>query len=231
MSPSRAELAPRRTCLVLTVALALVVVACRAPASEDASDAVASGAESPTQAVEELVGALVEGDFGKASSLAVPGHAALASLAEGATFGQVADALRVDDTDVAANFWAGFAQGAGAYLTESLEIEEAGTVERDGVEYRVVRLLPPAGNEREMLTREVDGHRIDLFASFAPGLAARMVGPVERLLAAQSADSRLVLGELRDVVPSLLVAAERPDQPADVVQSVLRLVELITRVS
>ena len=81
-----------------------------------------------------------------------------------------------------------------------------------------------------MLARESDGYRIDLFASFAPGLAQRMVGPVERLLVAQTADSRLVLTELQGIVPSLLVAAERPGQPPDVVQSVLRLIELITRV-
>lgn len=228
---SRAEQPRRWAGVVLAVACSLVIGACRSPASEDDPDTLEPGAGSPTEAVEELVDALSEGDFEAASSLAMPGHAALASLAEGATFGQVADALRSGDSSVAANFWGGFAQGAGAYLTDTLEIEETGTVGSQGLDFHVIEVMPPSEAEREILTRESDGYRIDLFASFAPGLAPRMVGPVERLLAAQTSDSRLVLMELRGIVPSLLVAAERPDQPADVVQSVLGLVELITRVS
>lgn len=216
--------------LILVGACLVVIGACRSPASDSDPEAVGAGADSPTEAVEILIEALQTGDFATASSLAVPGHAALASLAEGASFGQVADALRSRDPTVAANFWGGFAQGAGAYLTESAQIEEAGTVTSEGVEFHVVEITPPSEAEREMLTRESDGYRIDLFASFAPGLAQRMVGPVERLLVAQTADSHLVLTELRAAVPSLLVAAERPGQPPDVVQSVLQLVELITRV-
>lgn len=204
--------------------------ACRSGTSDAGPETPGPGAASPTEAVQDLVGALNDGDFAAASSLAVPGHAALASLAEGATFGQVAEALRTDDAAVAANFWGGFAQGAGAYLTSSVEIEEAGTVSSEGLEFHVIRVMPPSEADREMLARDIDGYRIDLFASFAPGLSQRMVGPVERLLTAQTADSRLVLTELKSIVPSLLVAAERPDQPPDVVQSVLRLIELITRV-
>lgn len=208
----------------------MAIGACRTDTSDDGPDTPGPGAASPTEAVEALVGALQDGDFAAASSLAVPGHAALASLAEGATFGQVAEALRSDDAAVAANFWAGFAQGAGAYLTDSVEIEETGTVSSGDLEFHVIRVVPPTEGDREMLARDSDGYRIDLFASFAPGLSQRMVGPVERLLAAQTTDSRFVLMELRNIVPSLLVAAERPDQPPDVVQSVLRLIELITRV-
>ena len=230
MSRNRAESTLRGAALVLAAACLVAIGACRSDTSEADPETPGPGAESPTEAVELLVQALRDGDFARASSLAVPGHAALASLAEGATFGQVAEALRSDDAAVAANFWGGFAQGAGAYLTDSIEIEESGTVTSEGLEFHVVKVMPPSEADREMLARESDGYRIDLFASFAPGLSQRMVGPVERLLAAQTADSRLVLTELKSIVPSLLVAAERPDQPSDVVQSVLRLVELITRV-
>jgi hypothetical protein len=214
----------------MVVASSVVIVACQSGASDADSETPGPGAASPVAAVEELVDALQHGDFAAASSLAMPGHAALASLAEGATFGQVAEALRSDDAAVAANFWGGFAQGAGAYLTDSIEIEESGTVSSQGLEFHVITVVPPSDADREMLARESDGFRIDLFASFAPGLSQRMVGPVERLLTAQTPDARLVLTELKKIVPSLLVAAERPDQPPDVVQSVLRLIELITRV-
>lgn len=227
---NRAESNRGWVALVIMAACLVAIGACRADTSEADPAARGSGAASPSEAVEELVSALRDGDFAAASSLAVPGHAALASLAEGATFGQVAEALRSDDAAVAANFWGGFAQGAGAYLTESIEVEETGTVSSDGLEFHVVRVMPPSEADREVLARDSDGYRIDLFASFAPGLSQRMVGPVERLLVAQTADSRLVLTELKGIVPSLLVAAERPDQPPDVVQSVLRLIELITRV-
>jgi hypothetical protein len=227
---NRAEPTPRWAVLALGAACVMATGACGSGAPDAEPDTPGPGAASPTQAVEELVAALQDGDFAAASSLAVPGQAALASLAEGATFGQVADALRSDDAAVAANFWGGFAQGAGAYLTDSIEIEETGTVSSEGLEFHVIKVMPPSEADREMLARDSDGYRIDLFASFAPGLSQRMVGPVERLLAAQTSDSRLILTELKEIVPSLLIAAERPDQPPDVVQSVLRLIELITRV-
>lgn len=191
--------------------------------------ALAPGAESPEQAVEMLVDALDSGQFAEASHLAMPGHAALASLAEGASFGEVADALRTQDLAVSANFWSGFAQGAGSFLFGTVPADSE-TLERDGLVFHVVTVVPESGGDRVIVTRELEGFRIDLFASFASGLAERMIGPVERLLAAQTDDSLLVLAELREVVPSLLVAAESPEQPPDVVQSVLQLVELITRV-
>lgn len=227
---NRAEYRWRWAALTLVAACLTLAGACRSGTSEADPDTPGPGAASPIEAVQELVGALNDGDFTAASSLAVPGHAALASLAEGATFGQVAEALRADDAAVAANFWGGFAQGAGSYLTDSVEIEESGTVSSGGLEFHVITVKPPSEADREMLTRDSDGYRIDLFASFAPGLSQRMVGPVKRLLTAQTADSRLVLTELKNIVPSLMIAAERPDQPPDVVQSVLRLIELITRV-
>lgn len=215
------------------LALAAVVAvggACGATADDEAPVETGEGADTPEQAVDLLVEALNEGDFTGAIPLAIPGHAALASLAEGATFGEVADALRNQDTAVAMNFWGGFAQGSGRFLTGEVEASLTEEATKDGVVFHVVDVLAESDDAREMIVREADGFRVDLFASFAPGLADRMVGPVERLLATQTDDAQLILTELRGVVPSLLVAAERPGQPPDVVQAVLRLVELITRV-
>ncbi len=79
--------------------------------------------------------------------------------------------------------------------------------------------------------RDVDGYRIDLFASFGAGLADKMISPVERLLGTQTSDARLILTELQGIVPSLLAAAQLPDTPGDVSQQLLALVEVITRVS
>lgn len=207
-----------------------LLVACQGADSGEISQTLGPGGDSPEATVAALVEALGSGDFDSAVPLAVADQAALATLAEGATFGQVAEAIRTHDPAVVSNFWAGFAQGAGSFLTETVQLAPGDVLDRNGVEFTVVRVIIEAGGEREVVARDDDGYRIDVFASFAPGLASRMVGPVERLLSAQTADARLVLAELQESVPSLLIAAERPNQPPDVVQSVLRLVELITRV-
>jgi len=180
--------------------------------------------------VTELVTAINVPDFSGASRLAMPGHAALASLAEGATFGDVAEAIRKGDQAVAANFWAGFAQGAGSFLSGDVSVNDAGTVSRDEVEFHQVSVATEDGGTRSVLIQESDGYRIDLFASFGAGLADKMMGPVERLINTQSEDARLILANLREIVPSLLVASELPGTAADVSQQLLALVEVITRI-
>lgn len=215
----------------LAVAL-LVVVSCSGDPSTDSVESLppGEGASSPTEAVTELVTAINVPDFSGASRLAMPGHAALASLAEGATFGDVAEAIREGDQAVAANFWAGFAQGAGSFLGGDVNVNDAGTVSRDGVEFHQVSVATEDGGTRSVLIRESDGYRIDLFASFGAGLADKMMGPVERLINTQSEDARLILANLREIVPSLLVASELPGTATDVSQQVLALVEVITRI-
>ena len=177
----------------------------------------------------QLQSALEGGNFESASSLAVPGQAALASLAEGATFVQVADALENADARVASNFWSGFAQGAGDVLVESVSVKLLGTQSESGIEFYLVAVSNP-GSERRMVTRDVDGHRIDLFASFGVSVAQRMLSPVELLLNSASEDATRILLELQSVVPSLLVAANDASLPPESVQSILQLVELITRI-
>jgi hypothetical protein len=78
--------------------------------------------------------------------------------------------------------------------------------------------------------RDLDGFRVDIFASFGAGLAARMIQPVERLLTTESDDAKLILDELTEIAPSLLVAANQPGVPPGSVQEILQLVELVTRV-
>lgn len=215
------------------IAVVLTVVSCSANPSADSVEALAPapGASSPTEAVNELVAAISVPDFSGASHLAMPGHAALASLAEGATFGDVAGAIRDGDQEVASNFWAGFAQGAGSFLSGDIGVDDAGTVSRDDVEFHQVSVTTEDGGARSVLIQEADGYRIDLFASFGAGLADKMMGPVERLLNTQSEDARLILANLKGIVPSLLVASELPGTSAEVSQRLLALVEVITRVA
>jgi hypothetical protein len=215
-----------------TLLLVLLLAAC----SGEKADPVASippgqGESSPVAAVESLVDAINVPDFADASRLAVPGQAALASLAEGASFADVAEALRSGDEEVAANFWSGFAQGTGSFLVGSVEAEDGGTYTESGVVFSLVDITPANGESRRLLLRDVDGYRIDLFASFGSGLADKMVAPVERLLSTQTDDARLILVDLKEIVPSLLAAAGQPDTPSEVSQQLLALVEVITRVT
>lgn len=211
--------------------LGLLTVAC----SEDTADpgetiVPGEGADTALGAVEALVDSINEPDFATASRFAVPDQAALASLAEGATFGTVAQALREGDEEIAANFWSGFAQGAGSYLTGSVELSDAGPVTERDVEFHQINVTVADGETRSVLVRDVDGYRIDLFASFGPGLADKMTPQVERLLTTQTADARLILTHLQEIVPSLLVAAQLPGNTGEVTQQLLSLVEVITRV-
>ncbi len=211
--------------------MAMALVACGGSAETVAPSGTAGpGADTPEEAVLELVDHLNAPDFIAAIDLAVPNHAALASLGEGATFSEVADALRGGDALVAANFWAGFAQGSGSYLTGTVTTAEGSTVDQDGTDFSTIVITPETGGDRVMVLRDIDGYRIDLFASFGPGLADKMLAPVERLLGTQTDDARVILAELKDIVPSLLMATNLPGLSPIVIQQLVQLVELITRV-
>jgi hypothetical protein len=195
----------------LVMTLALAAAACSGEATPPAESIVAEqGADTPIEAVDGLVRAINEPDFVAASRLAVPGQAALASLAEGATFGAVAEALRQGDEEVAANFWSGFAQGAASFLTGDVEVTEDGTFTQDDLQFHQLAVTPTAGESRSLLVRNADGYRVDLFASFGAGLSDKMIAPVERLLVTQTDDARLILTRLQSIVPSLLAAARLP---------------------
>ncbi|HEY7822972.1 MAG TPA: hypothetical protein VIG24_09075 [Acidimicrobiia bacterium] len=211
--------------------LVVSLAACGGDAEEpDATNGPAPGAETALGAVEDLIAAVNQGDFTGVSRLAMPGHAALAALAEGATFAEVASALEEGDEEIAANFWAGFAQGSGTFLTGSVTAEEDGTLTSGDIEFHRVMVQPAEGDERVLLVREDNGFKVDLFASFGSGLADKMITPAERLLTAQTADARLILARLQEIVPSLQVAASLPGTTIETSQHVIALIEVITRV-
>ena len=210
--------------------LVVAAISCRGAESVDSTITRGPGAASAVEAVEELHNLLVDGDFAAASSLAMPGHAALASLAEGASSAEVADALENGDEAIAANFWSGFAQGFGEVLSGEIAVDDAGTATNSGVEFHLVNVTPDSGNARHLVTQDVEGHRLDLFASFGAGLADRLISPVEILVDTPTGDNAVILAALQDVVPSLLLAASDETLSPEAGQNVLKLVELITRV-
>ncbi len=218
---------PKRVAVLVLIG---VVAAGCSPESAAPPATLGPGAESSVAAVEQLHVYLVSGDFQEASALAIPKHAALASLAEGATFGQVADALENGDTDVAANFWSGFAQGVGESFVGEVLIEDAGTQSEDDETFHFVAVTPAGGVDQRFVTQDVAGHRVDLFASFGSAIAERMISPVEILITSATPDATLIIRELQLVVDSLTVAASDENTSPEAVQSILQLLELITRV-
>lgn len=213
------------------ILLVALLAGCSSRVAPEESYERGPGAETPREAVSRLVASLNNAEFVEAADLAIAGHAALASLAEGASSGQVASALESGDHSVAANFWSGFAQGTGSFLVGPVGYQGVDPVERDGIVFEVVVVNPADGGQREILVRDEDGYRVDLFASFGSGLAPRMIQPVERLLTVETEEARLILVELKGIVSSLLVASERPGISPESLQGILQLVEVITRVS
>lgn len=209
----------------------LLFSACSGDPAADTAVVVGPGGETPEVAIEQLLGYLDEGDFDSAASLAIPNQAALATLAEGAAVAEVAAALRDGDAEVAANFWSGFAQSIADVLGNGLTVTGATPAEAEDTVFDVVHVSTAAGGERQFVTRDVDGHRVDIFATFGPALASKLYSPLERLLASPIDDAILVLAEMKKQIPSLYMAAQTPDLAPGAIQEVLRLIELISRVS
>lgn len=204
------------------------VAACNSSATTPTSTTIPH-VETALQAIEELHEDLIAGDFDAAGALTMPDHASLAALAEGATEDRVAAALESGDPQVAANFWSGFAQGAGEAFLGPVDLRDLGDVTEGSTAFSLVGVKPAGALERPMVTQDLAGHRIDLFASFGDGLAERMVEPVEGLLASGSDDATLILSRLQTVVDSLMLAAGSDAITPEASQSILQLVELITR--
>lgn len=217
----------------ISVSLAIVmgVAACGGSESDDLAVDVGPGADSAVAAVELLISSLEDGDFTAAAALAIPGQAALASLAEGAAVSEVAAALRNGDGVVAANFWSGFAQSITDVLSAGLSVDGSTSVEASGVEFNVVDIVTASGGHRKLTTADVGGHRVDIFATFGSTLADRMYSPLERLLSSPVDDAALVLSEMKKQVPSLYMAAESPEIGSDAIQNILRLIELVSRIN
>ena len=217
--------------LVATALCVSMLVACSG--NDDGGEApdVGPGAETAEEAVEQLFDRLGDGSFGEAASLAIPQQSALASLAEGASTADVADALDSGDAAIAANFWSGFAQSVDEILARGVSVLGSEGASAEGTEFTLVEIDAGSGAPRHIATRDVDGYRVDLFATFGPALASRLYPQVERLFQDPSEDASRVLGGLRDQVPSLYIASETPGLAPNLVQDLLQLIELITRIN
>lgn len=214
------------------IALVLVTItACSSAGSQSDLAESGSGAESPESAVGELLEHLGQGEFSAAVPFAVPGQSALASLAEGASVADVAEGLRDGDGLIADNFWTGFAQSVSSWLDDNPQVTGSETVTTEGQNFEVVTVSSDGDIDRIFIAKEDDGYRVDTFATFGPSLASRLYPQVERLFDSAEEDAPYVLAQLREQVPSLHMAAQTPGLAPNVVQDILLLIELITRIN
>jgi hypothetical protein len=213
---------------VVTVAIILLVGAC----SDDANPTETSGpsAMSPEVVVVTLMEAIIEGRFEDTPALTDTTQAALLTLAEGADASEVAEVIGEGADAVAANFWSGFAQTLEPGLdVASFDVSVDDPVTQDGEEFVRVTLVSDVNPPQYFVVRRDDGFRVDLMATFGPVLAQRLVPPVESLLSSANADASTVLALLAEAAPSLRFSGTRPDLPADAHQSLLALIERVTR--
>jgi hypothetical protein len=217
--------------LVLLLALTSVVAAC-SPKAEPAPDTTTPVQSlAPEDLVSGLMAAVDEGRFEDAAALTDVSQAALLTLVEGADPSEVADLLAGDGRDVSANFWSGFAQTLpSGFSSSDLQISVGDTIEKGGVEFVRVTVEAPEGDPQVFVLHHDGRWEVDLMATFAPILAERMVPPVDNLLQSANPDAGTVLEQLRRSAPSLEVAIDNPDLPAEVRQSLLALIERVTRI-
>lgn len=215
------------SCLLILVCL----VAC-SRAEEAAAPTAPPQADEPTAVVVALLEAVSEGRFEETPALTDARQAALLTLAEGADANDVVVALEDEGEAVAANFWSGFAQTLDpSFDPSSLTLEEGEIITQDGHRFVDVTYTPPEGEPRTFVLRHEETWKVDLLATFGAVLAERLIPPVEGLLSSANTNAATVLRLLNDATPSLRVAASDPDLAPTSHQSLLALVERVTRTS
>jgi hypothetical protein len=184
----------------------------------------------PEAAVRTLLVDIQAGDFEKAAALTDSEQAGLLTLAEGGDATDVVEALEDGGEAVAANFWSGFAQTLepGAE-PENWPVDVGEEVTEGDLVLVPVEVVPPGGEPRVFYLRRNGIWKVDMMATFGPILAQRLTAPVETLLSSANANASTVLSMLVESVPSLRVAAAHTELSPDTHQSLLALIERITR--
>lgn len=177
-----------------------------------------------------LLDAIIEGRFEDTPALTDSVQAALLTLAEGADASEVLEAIDAGGEAVAANFWSGFAQTLEVgFDPAGLEIVSAEPITEDGQEFVTVTFAAESGEPQTFVVRRNGVWQIDLMATFGAVLAEHLVPPVESLLESANADAATVLSHFAGVAPSLHYATTSPDLPPEAHQSLLALIERVTR--
>jgi hypothetical protein len=221
--PCRRSLPPVASLVVLAV-----VTACNGAA--EPPDSSAAAPRSPTEVVSTLLRAIDEGRFEDTAPLTDTTQAALFTLAEGATATEVATAIGEDSEAVAANFWSGFAQSLPEDFSPSdVSVEMVAEGTEGESRFAMVSVSRGDDRPRTFVLRREDRWRVDLFASFASIVAGTLVPAVDSVLTSASGDASAVLTGLSESADSLRYALAEGELSGDTEQTVLALLERVTR--
>ena len=209
---------------VMAAGLVLLVAGCDGGAATTPdAEPVPAGPADPRQAVVDLLEALGGEDVARAVDLTVPGQGLAVAVAEQAPADELGAILDGGSRAVLANFWSSFAtsveelSGAG---TADIDVGEAGDpFEVGDHRFAIVGMeVPGQAGPRSMIVREGRGWKVDVVATFAPGLATGIGQAPQELAGAEGGEP--IIERMVAERPALEAALEDPALPPGVAQQI-----------
>ena len=184
------------------------------------------GANDPAAAVTELFSALAAEDYERAAELTVDDQMLAIAVAEDSSLAALQMVMDDGGNSVAANYWSGFADNLDELLgvvPEEVGVGDVTTMEIDGIEFARVELdLPVDRATRRFVVQQTDGWKIDVVATFAPTLAARIARAAESLEAdAGATDVLRTLARQRPSLEAALRSGSIDAETARVIQTAI----------
>lgn len=209
---------------MLRVVLGVSLLTACGAGSAETTQAAPAGAESALAAVESLLDSLRRRDFDAASATIAPGQMTLVFLVEGGT---VADAISIDEDDVARNFWAAFADALGPEALAQLAPVEGAPVTfvARQVEFAAVPVAVSDESRSFVARRTESGWKVDVLASFAAVIGSRYAPAIERAISAPEAP--ILEPDLSLQKPSFEAVLQLPGITGSLQQAMLLSVELL----
>ncbi|MDP3983728.1 MAG: hypothetical protein Q8Q52_01815, partial [Acidimicrobiia bacterium] len=192
----------RRSTLLAAVGLLAIATACT-PEAPTTTVAAEGDGRAAAEVVEELIRAVTTGDYAAAAAFTITEQMAWVVMAEGGSLAQAGSLSDDDLTEVAVNYWKGFAETA---QLPSIEVGVAQESEISGVRFAVV----PVNANLRLVMRDDGGWRVDIIASFAPSLANRLIEAAEVVEANRGGQGGGLREILSDQRPSVEIAARQP---------------------
>lgn len=212
----------------ILAAVAIALAACNGEAAEPSTSIpqVAAGTANPADAVTELMAALAAGDYQRAAELTVDDQMVAIAAAEDSSVGALAAVLEDGGTQVAANYWRGFAGNLEELLgvqPGQVSVDQVTPLGVDGVEFARVALDVPVDTaQRRFIVRNGGGWKVDVVATFAPTLASRLGRAAEALRADPSAtDVLAALSEQRKSLEAALRSGGLDAETSQLIRSAI----------
>lgn len=208
---------------LLAVSILCALVGCSGNGAPDESTAppapptAVAGPDDPAVAVTQLFAALASEDYQRAAELTVDDQMMAIAVAEDSSLVALQMVLEDGGNTVAANYWSGFSSNLDELLgvaPEDVGVGRVTEMDIDGREFARVELEVPVDRAtRRFVVQRTNGWKVDVVATFAPTLAARLARAFESLQA--DAGATEVLETLAQQRPSLDAALRSGSIDAD----------------